>query len=131
MLLDPSGDLYVTEYAGNRIRRITPAGVVSTFAGALTPGATDGTGTGASFYQPTGLCRDGSGNLYVADSRNYAIRRITPGGVVTTVTGGVASFADGSLAAARFGYVYDVKLGPAGELYVTDLGNYRIRVICP
>ncbi|HEY9897762.1 MAG TPA: hypothetical protein V6D00_01150 [Pantanalinema sp.] len=133
MLLDPSGDLYVTEYGGNRIRKISPAGVVSTYVGSPTavPGAGDGTGTGASFYQPTGLCRDGSGELYVADSRNYAIRRIAPGGVVTTLTGGVQSFADGSLAAARFGYVYDVKLGPSGELYVTDLGNYRIRVVCP
>ena len=83
----PSGDLYVTEYATNLIRKVTQAGVVTTFAGNGTEGEADSTGTMASFSGPSGVAVDASGNIYVADTYNNLIRKITPAGVVSTFAG--------------------------------------------
>src|ERR1035438_8887945 len=85
---DASGDVFVADGLSDVIRRITPAGVVTTFAG--TPGingSADGTRPAAQFNFPDGLATDASGNLYVADSNNFTIRRIAPAGVVTTFAG--------------------------------------------
>jgi streptogramin lyase len=82
--VDASGNVYVADYANHKIRRITPAGVVTTVAG-TSNGYTDGTGTAAQFYYPTGVAVDASGNMYVADYNNHKIRRIT-GGVLSTAS---------------------------------------------
>ena len=99
--VDASGNVYVTDSFNDAVRRITPSGVVSTFAGSGAPGATDGTGTSASFSFPLGLAIDDGGNLYVGDSLNNKIRTITPAAVVSTYAGSGAVGSDDGPAAAR------------------------------
>ena len=129
--VDGSGNVYVSDNSYNTVRKITPAGVVTTLAGnGLTSGgSSDGTGSAASFDSPTGMSVDSSGNLYVADYLNDTIRKVTPAGVVTTVTGaaGVVENIDGLLPSARFNTPTDVSLDSAGVLYVSDSSNCTIR----
>ena len=130
----PSGTSYVADYCHNTIRKVTSTGVVTTFAGAAgVIGAKDGTGQAALFFQPAGLVLDPSGNLFVADYYNALIRKITPGGVVTTVAGQTphSGHADGSAAQATFCVPFGVVADAAGNLYVTDTFNYVIRKITP
>ena len=84
---DALGNIYVAEYVTNVIRKISANGIVSTFAGSGKAGLIDSTGTAAEFNGPSGLAIDKAGNLYVADTYNNAIRKITPAGVVTTIAG--------------------------------------------
>jgi len=94
--VDASGNVYVSEYISNLIRKITPGGVVTTFAGSGAAGQADSTGTKATFNGPSGLAIDAAGNLYVADTYNNVIRKITPAGVVSTIAGnGVAGATNG------------------------------------
>ena len=129
--VDASGNVYVADGGNHVIRRISAAGVVSTVAGtAQQPGFVNGTGAAARFNTPWGLAVDGSGNVYVADSENNAIRRVTPGGVVTTVAGsGISGSADGAAAAAQFNRPRGVSVGAADTIYVADYGNSIIRMI--
>jgi sugar lactone lactonase YvrE len=131
---DGAGNLYVADAAANTIRKITPAGVVSTLAGtAGSVGAQDGTGSAARFNQPGGLAADAAGNLYVADTGNATIRRITPDGFVTTLAGlsSVRGNQDGTGAAASFSSPAGIAVDPAGNLYVADAFNATIRQITP
>jgi len=91
IVIDAGGDLYVTEFASNIINRITAAGVQTIFAGTGNAGNKNGIGTAASFNQPRGIAIDQNSNLYVADSGNGLIRKISPAGVVTTLTNGIVS----------------------------------------
>jgi len=116
------------------VRRITPAGVVSTFAGtAGASGSADGAGAAARFRNVNGLAIDASDNLYLADWGNHTIRRITPVGVVTTLAGtpGVAGSADGTGAAARFNLPSGLAVDAAGNVFVSDQANHTIRRITP
>jgi sugar lactone lactonase YvrE len=105
--------------------------MVSTLAGSTTSGSADGIGSAASFYYPTGVVVDAHGNLYVADTNNFEIRKITAAGVVTTLAGSTTSgSADGNGAAAGFNYPTDVALNASGTtLYVADSYNNMIRTI--
>ena len=130
--VDTAKNVYVTDGSYNTVRKITPAGVVTTLAG--TPGAVgsaDGTGSAARFHSPFGITVDSAANLYVTDQNNHTIRKITPAGVVTTVAGaaGVIGSADGSGSAARFYYPAGIAVDSAGNLYVADTYNHTIRTI--
>lgn len=129
--IDASGNVYVGENC--RIRKITPAGVVTTFAGG-TPGFSDGTGTAAQFQNGlSGITIDASGNLFVADTYNYRIRKITPAAEVTTYAGlGYQGSTDGDVSVATFSQMTGITIDKTNNiLYVTDFGNQRIRKITP
>jgi sugar lactone lactonase YvrE len=125
---DSSGNLYVTEQVGKLIRKITPAGIVSTFAGSGLAGATNGPGTTASFGFPSGIIIDTTGNLYVADQGVNLIRKITPQGLVSTFAGGGSSL-DGQGTQASFFGPLGISADKYGNLYVADTYNFLIRKI--
>jgi len=134
IVYDPNTSaLYVADYGGNKIRKVTiGGGIVTTVAGTGATGFADGPGLSATFHNPTALTTDGAGNLYVADVGNTEIRQIIVStGTVNTVAGSTTSGStDGYGAAAQFsspsGIVY-----AEGNLYVTDMGNNEIRQIVP
>ena len=119
LAVDKVGNVYVADTQNNRIRKITPAGVVSTLAGSGVAGFSDGNGTSASFKSPTGIALDSSGNVYVADSGNNRLRKITPAGVVTTLWSNTDS---------KF-KPYGVALDSSGNIYVADKQNNKIHKI--
>lgn len=126
------GTIYVADAGeSNRIRKITPEGVVTTFAGS-SEGFADGAGNAAAFHTPSGVALDADGNLYVADTGNNRIRKVTPEGQVSTVAGdGTAGFLDGPAAQARFNGPIGVAVDSNGKIIVADSYNDRIRVISP
>ncbi|WP_164976230.1 immunoglobulin domain-containing protein [Oleiharenicola lentus] len=129
---DSAGNLFVADTTNNLIRKVTPAGVVTTLAGlAGVTGTSDGTGSFALFNQPGGVATDNTGNVYVADTGNSTIRRITSAGLVTTIAGlsGIAGHKDGSGIEAWFNQPRDLTVSAAGFLYVADTGNAAIRRI--
>jgi streptogramin lyase len=132
--VDTDGNLYVADYSNHAIRKVTPAGMVTTLAGlAGTFGAANGTGSVARFYQPYGVAVDSATNVYVADSGNYTIRKVTPAGVVTTLVGLAGNYgsADGIGSAARFYYPYGVAADANANVCVADYANNTIRKVTP
>ena len=130
--VDGSGNLYVADYGNHTIRKITPAGSVTTFAGkAGFFGSANGSGNAARFISPIGLTFDNAGNLCVADSGNHTIRKITSAGKVTTFAGeaGAVGSVNATGSSARFSYPYGIASDENGNLYVADLGNYTVRKI--
>ena len=128
--VDTSGNVYVAEDVNETVRKITPAGVVTTLAGyPQSAGAADGTGNAARFSYLSGVAVDKTGNIYVADQGNHAIRKITPAGVVTTLAGqsGNPGSADGIGSVARFYNPLGIAVDPSGNLYVADTRNREIR----
>jgi sugar lactone lactonase YvrE len=126
----PDGTIFVADAGrADRIRRITSGGIVSTLAGG-TSGFIDGDGTAAAFSTPSGLTLGGDGTLYLADTGNHAVRRISATGQVSTLAGdGVPGYADGPARQARFNAPIGVAVAPDGRIVVADTYNDRIRVI--
>lgn len=125
LAIDSADNLYVADNGNHLIRKITPNKVVTTLAGS-TPGYADGTGTAAQFSGPFGICVAGNGDLYVADSNNRRIRKVTPDGVVTTFTGtGAGGFGDGSADSATFASPRYVTISSYGTLFLTDSNMLR------
>jgi gliding motility-associated-like protein len=128
---DPLGNLYVIDNRNHKIRKVTPQGVVSTFAGIGTLGSADGNASQASFNNPTFICIDLTGNLYIADGGNFKIRKITADGWVSTIAGsGLRGFADGKGINASFSVINGLTVDAFGNIYVADtFNNQRIRRI--
>lgn len=118
LAVDQAGNVYVADQANNMIRMITPAGNVTTLAGGGAAGFTDGMGRSATFNTPTGVGLDASGNVYVADAGNNAVRKITPAGNVTTVATGIS-------------FPREVRVDGTGNLYVTEQQGNSVKRISP
>jgi len=133
--VDAGGNVYIASVGDHTIRKMTPAGSVTAFVGlANTPGSADGTGSAARFLSPSDVAIDAAGNLYVADSGNRTVRKITPAGVVTTLAGspGLSGSNDGTGSAARFNTPFGIALDSSANVYVSDSGfNNNIRKITP
>ncbi|MGH8024448.1 MAG: protein kinase domain-containing protein [Limisphaerales bacterium] len=132
LALDAAGNIYVADTGNNTIRKITPAGIVSTIAGAAgQAGNQDGIASAARFRNPWGVAVDNIGNVYVADMSNDTIRKITPAGRVYTFAGqaGMSGNADGFGSGARFNNPFAVAVDGAGNVYVSDTANNAIRKI--
>ena len=134
---DDVGNFYVADFMNHTIRKIDNTGNVTTLAGSGQPGFADGFANEAMFNYPRGIDIDSEGNLYVGDSWNHRIRKITPDGNVTTYAGGGESIGDGSAGAflnaqdtdARFYTPCGVSVDNFGNVYVADALNHRIRKI--
>jgi len=132
--VDAGGNLFISDSGNSTIRKVTAAGVATTVAGSAgNVGSTDGNAQNALFNQPGGIAVDNAGNLYVADTQNNTIRKVTAAGIVSTLAGsaGQAGQADGAGTNARFNQPWGVALDPAGNLYVADTGNDTVRKISP
>ncbi len=134
--LDKSGNLYIADTGNNRIRMVTPAGIITTIAGG---GATGFNGAGyggdggpavsARLFFPSGLAVDGSGNVFIADTNNLRIRKLSPSGIITTVAGnGTRGWSgDGGHAdKAQLTNPTGLKLDNAGNLYIADTASVRM-----
>src|SRR5437867_9871234 len=129
---DSSGNVYVADTGNCTIRKITPAGVVTTLAGlAGFTGSADGTGSAARFNGPSSVATDSSDNVYVADTFNHTIRKITPAGVVTTLAGQAwaEGRAGGAGSAARFCGLCSVATDSSGKVSAADSFNNTISKI--
>jgi sugar lactone lactonase YvrE len=134
--VDGNGNIYVADQYNNSVRRLTPEGGVTTFAGPVAQSYStnsDGTGSAAWFSWPSGVAADSAGNIYVADAENSTIRKITPSGTVTTIAGltGQSGSADGTNSIARFSEPSGIAVDGAGTIYVADSNNQTIRKVTP
>ncbi|AUH51118.1 hypothetical protein CXB49_09990 [Chromobacterium sp. ATCC 53434] len=124
------GDVYIADSYHNQIKKYSKDGLISIVAGTGAAGRVDGQGGSASFYRPMGIAVSEDNSLYVADSGNHLIRKITPDGMVSTISGSSYGFADGNLKNGKFYYPSGITLDEkAGLIYVLDSRNYRIRKI--
>ncbi|TWR24916.1 hypothetical protein FPZ42_14245 [Mucilaginibacter achroorhodeus] len=130
LAVDASGNVFVADMGNNLIRKITPAGVVTTFAGSGIAGYADGTGTSASFSAPTGLAIGTDGSLYVSDANTGLVRKITSAGVVTTIAGNRTNgYKNSTGLNASFNTPAGVAVDAAGNIYVAEPSNNAIRKI--
>jgi sugar lactone lactonase YvrE len=133
---DPQGNIYIADGGNNRIRKLSPDGQVTTFAGAAGGGYQNGPVATAKFNYPTGICRDAAGNFYITEAFGAQVRKISNTGIVSLIAGGIVpgdtvGFADGQGTAAKFNYPMGICIDPQENLYVADGSNHRIRKINP
>lgn len=131
LAVDSSNNVYVADIGNHRIRKIDTNGNASTLAGSGAEGSQNGNGTNAQFNSPTDVAVDSAGNVFVADVANHRIRKIAPGGLVTTFAGSSAGFKDGLGTSAMFYSPYGLAIDSSGNLFVADMSNNSIRKIDP
>lgn len=134
LAVDSSGNIYVADQGNHTIRKVTPTRIVSTFAGtAGSLDATNGTGADARFKFPSGVAVDKAGNVYIADTENHLVRKISPSAEVTTFAGrsGVQGSIDGAGTDATFNNPVGLAVDSGGNIFVADYGNRIIRKISP
>ncbi len=136
LAIDGAGNLYITDKVNNRIRRVSPSGTITTVAGIGAPtfGGDGGPATSAALYQPEDVAVDGAGNLYIADQMNNRIRRVSAAGIITTVAGtGDHGFSGdgGPATAAWLSWPSGVAADGAGNIYIADTENNRVRRVSP
>jgi hypothetical protein len=137
LCVDDSGNVYVSDFLNQRIRKISNQGIVSTIAGSGTAGYIDGSHSTARFNYPRGICIDPSGNIFVSDSWNHRIRKIDISGMVSTFAGGgvamgvssAGALVDGTDTSARFYTPAGITIDQYRNIYVADAYNHRIRRI--
>lgn len=130
--IDSFGNIFVVDRSNHKIRKITPTGDVSTFAGSGAIGSADGVGTAATFKYPDGAVFDSHNNLFISDQSNHKIRKITPDGTVSSFAGtGVIGSTDGPGNTARFYYPAGMAVDADDNILVADYGNNKIRKITP
>jgi uncharacterized protein (TIGR03437 family) len=134
--LDSSGNLYIADSVNDRIRMVTPGGIISTVAGTGTLGYSGdgGPAINAELANPVGVTVDATGNLFIADRSNNRIRKVTPGGIISTVAGGdmFGNTGDGGPAiSATLNWPTGVAVDASGNLFIADSGNSRIREVTP
>jgi hypothetical protein len=134
LAFDTAGNLYIADSANNKIRKVTPAGIISTVAGTGTAGFSgdNGQATSARLRTPTDVAIKPDGTMYIADRANQRIRKVTPAGVISTVAGnGTAGYSadDVQATASRLNNPYSVTFDPAGNLYIADYDNERVRMV--
>jgi hypothetical protein len=136
---DPEGNMYVSDFLNQRIRKISIDGIVTTIAGTGQAGLLDGPALEAKFNYPRGICLDDTDNIYIGDSWNHRIRKISTDGFVSTWAGGgtsigvqsVGDYLDGSDTSARFYTPCELSIDNENNIYVADAYNHRIRMIDP
>ncbi len=130
--VDSAGNVYIADTENQRIRKVNSQGIITTVAGS-DPGAGDGgPAVSAHLFQPSGAALDPAGNLYIADTSNHRIRKVTPQGIITTIAGnGTAGYSGdgGSAIAAQLNGPAGLALDASGALYIADVGNNVIRKI--
>jgi hypothetical protein len=134
--VDASGDIYIADYTNNRVRKVSASGIITTAAGNGNAGYSGdgGPATSAQLNGPIGVAVDPSGDVYIADSQNYRIRKLSSNGAIATIAGngGDGYSGDGGLAtSAELAGPCGVALDAAGNLYIGDTGNGRVRVVSP
>ena len=131
--IDGSGNVYIPDIHNNRVRKVTPAGIISTFAGGGPALGDGGPATAAQLSYPFDLCMDAAGNLYIADAGNNRVRMVNPAGIITTIAGtGIAGFAGdgGPPTAAQLYGPEGICMDGSGNMYISDNANNRVRKIC-
>jgi trimeric autotransporter adhesin len=134
--VDSAGNLYIADLSNNRVRKVAPNGTITTVAGTGTPGDSGdgGPATSAQLNNPSGVAVDSDGNLYIADYRSHRVRKVEPGGTITTVagTGTYGSGGDGGPAtAAQLAFPGGVAVDGDGNLYIADSDFDRVRKVAP
>lgn len=125
--VDLQGNVYTGDQGNHMIRKITPTGETTTLAGSGIPGFLNASGTSAQFNTPSGVAVSLQGNVYVSDSFNHKIRKITPAGMVSTVAGSTKGFKDAAVSTAKFDNPWGLAVSAQGTIYVGDQGNHKIR----